>query len=229
MRTRNNAGFTRNELIAVVVVVTLLALVIYPAISAAIDQAASTAMKSKGRGIWTAVLSASEERRLAGEGPAWPRELGFDVSRTSTEYFRQLMSDYPTGMTNGLHGPMCEDLKPYALGGAGVPCADSVAVFTSKNNAWDVVCVGTQTSANEQNIGDVPFLITRNVTVGRHVNALSSLDFNKRSPLRIRRCVYLTYGGACIDRRKEYLNAPSGLSCVLEGLGTNATGDVMFP
>jgi len=168
VKTRNKAAFTRNELIAVVAVVALLALVLYPAVHASIEQAISTSMKSRGRGIWTSVLSANAERRLLGPGVSmdtsyadtndvWPRALGFDASKTSTEYFRMLMSTDSACMTNGLHGPICEDLKPSALGGAGVPCANSVSEFTSRNNAWNVVCEGMQGTNSIQS--EMPFLI----------------------------------------------------------------------
>ena len=135
----------------------------------------------------------------------------------------------PSGLTNDPQVPICEDLKPNCLGGAGVPCAESVDSFTSKNNAWNVVCVSTQTPAKDVNLSEVAFLITRNVTIDRHVNALSTLKLSKNTPVRINRCVYLTYGGACIDRREKWMNTPAGLSCVFEGMGTNTTFDVMFP
>ena len=223
MKKWNEAGFTRNELIAVVGVVAILALVLYPAVHSQIDQAACTSMKSRGRGIWCCVLEANAEREPLGLSAVWAKDLGFDASKTSTEYFRLLMSDSPTGKTNEPNRSMCEDLKLSALSGAGVPCADAPSVFSSKNNAWTVICVSTQTPS------EAAFLITRNVEIGRKVNALSPLKLSDESPLRIRRCVYLTCGGACIDRREGYLNTPSGLSAVLEGMGTNTTYDVMYP
>lgn len=232
MRTPEQSGFTRTELIVVVIVVVILALVLYPYIRNDIEQASSTSMKGRGRGIWCAVVTANAEREPLGLPSVWPKDLGFDASRTSTEYFRMLMSDDQAGTTNGPRGPICEDLKPGIFGGGGVPGADSVSSFNSANNAWNVICVSTQTPNNELNSPGVPFLITRNVTMGHRVNALSTLTFNKTSPFKkspLKRCVYVTVGGGCIDLRKEYLTLPSGRSAVLEGMGTNTLYDVMFP
>jgi Tfp pilus assembly protein PilE len=52
MKTPEQSGFTRTELIVVVVAVVLLALVLYPIIRSARDQAVLTTMKSRGRAIW---------------------------------------------------------------------------------------------------------------------------------------------------------------------------------
>ncbi|MFZ4395817.1 MAG: hypothetical protein ACOYOU_09355 [Kiritimatiellia bacterium] len=110
----------------------------------------------------------------------------------------------------------------------GVPHADSLAAFSSTNNAWYVVCVGTQVLA-EGLSSDVTFLVTRNVAIGRHVNALSPMKFDKRSPLRIKRCVYLTVGGACIDRKEQYMYTAEGVPVIFADMGTNTTYDVMYP
>ena len=227
MNIRDREGFTRRELIVVVVSLALVALVSYPGIHASVEQAVSTSMKSNGRSIWLGVVTANEERKPFGLPAVWPKDIGFDSSRSSTEYFRMLLSDYPTGMTNEPNGPIAEDLKPSRFGGAGVPHAETMSGFTSKNNAWYVICVSTQTEVLIG--GDVPFLITRNVEIGRHVNASSSVTFTKKSPLWIRRCVYLTCGGGCFDRRKKYLGAPGDPDYVLNGMGTNTSYDVMYP
>jgi len=229
MKTQNRVGFTRNELLVVVVVVVILALVLYPIIRTAREQAVSASMKSRTRGIWCAVISVNAERQPLGLPSVWPKDLGFDSSHTSTEYFRMLMSDDQTGTTNEPSGPICADLKPSIFGGGGVPVADSVSSFSSANNAWNVICVSTQTPNNELNGPGVPFLITRNVTMGHRVNGLSPLVLSEKSRLWIHRCVYLTVGGGCFDRRKEYLSLPSGRSAVLEDMGTNTVYDVMFP
>lgn len=97
--------------------------------------------------------------------------------------------------------------------------------FTSKNNAWQTICVSTQTPS------EVAFLVTRNVEMGRHVNELSSIKFNRHAlDQNLRwRCIYVTCGGACIDLREKYMNMPSGRSHILDGMGTNANYDVMYP
>lgn len=145
------------------------------------------------------------------------------------------MSDCPIGITDRPgetirpRGPICEDLNPSIIGGGGVPQAHSLSSFSSTNNAWIVICASTQTRNVEPNGWYVPFLITRNVTMGRQVNALSPVKFIKKSPLQTKRCVYVTVGGACFDWNEKYLSLPSSRSAVLEGMGTNTLYDVMFP
>lgn len=235
MRTPEQSGFTRTELIVVVVVLVILGLVLYPIVRSARNQAVSTTMKNRGRAIWVNVICGDSCREPMGLQSIWPKNQGFDASRTSTEYFRALMSDCPIGITDRPgetirpHGPICEDLNPSIIGGGGVPQAHSLSSFSSTNNAWIVICASTQTQNVERNGRYVPFLITRNVTMGRQVNALSSFTFNEKSPLRIQRCTYVTVGGACFDWNEKYLSLPSGRSVVLEGMGTNTVYDVMFP
>lgn len=180
-------------------------------------------MKSNGRGIWSSIITANAERGPFGLPSVWAKDLGFDASRTSTEYFRQLMSEDPLAKTNGGRRPICEDMRPRIFGGAGVPCADTLGAFTGKNNAWQALCVSTQTPPN------VAFLVTRNLEMGRQVNALSPLRFDKRAPLWIRRYVCLTCGGGCFDLRAKYLCTSSGVSYAFEDLGTNTAIDVMKP
>ena len=228
MRTNSEAGFTRTELIVVCVVVGIVVLVLHGMMwfTHAVSCATSTGMKNRGRSIWLDVVTASSEREPLGLSSVWPKDLGFDASRTSTEYFRLLMSGDAHTNSDGVLQPICEDLHAGHLGGEGVPCAESRETFTSTNNAWQVLCVSTQTPA------EVTFLVTRNVDVGRHVNALSSVKFNQDAPYRHdrdRRCVYVTCGGGCYDVRERYLHAPSGFSKLFGSMGTNSTYDVMRP
>jgi len=64
--------------------------------------------------------------------------------------------------------------------------------------------------------------------MGRHVNVHSPLKFNYEAPYlhkSTRRCIYVTLGGACLDRTEKRLT-DSGM---LEEMGTNTTYDVMQP
>ncbi|MEI6210470.1 MAG: hypothetical protein WCR06_02465 [bacterium] len=230
MQKHRKAGFTRTELIVVCVVVALLALALHGAMGfmQSISGAKGTAMKNRARGIWTSVISANAERDPLGLPAVWPKDLGFDACRTSTEYFSLLMRDDPSVLSNGVHSQICEDLRAPTLGGTGLPIAANRETFTSKNNAWQVICVSTQTPP------DVMFLLSRNVDVGKHVNARTPVRLNRKSPYKSDRCFYVTCGGACMDRREKYLNRiPPANSCetggILYDMGTNTTYDVMLP
>lgn len=228
MRKCDKAGFTSTELIVVFVVMWLLAVVLYGVIwfSDAVSGAKYTGIKNRARGILSEVLSANAEREPLGLSSVWPKDLGFDASRTSTDYFRQLMSDDPVTTSDGVRHPICEGLHAQLLGGDGIPCASTRETFTSANNAWKVLCVSAQTPP------EVTFLVRDNIDMGRHVNALSLLKINHNAPSmykRDRRCIYATCGGAIMDRREKFMYAQSGFSYVLESIGTNTTYDVMKP
>jgi prepilin-type N-terminal cleavage/methylation domain-containing protein len=232
MRTCSNAGFTLMELLVVLAAVLILAIVLFGLalnFTCDLSGASVTAMKNRGRGIWVEVINANTEREPLGLSAVWPKNLGFDASRTSTEYFRLLMSDDPVAMSKGVHRLICGDLKPLLLGGAGISYAVSFAAFTRKNNAWQVICVSTQTPP------EVPFLVSRNVEMGKQVTGVTTLKLNGKLPSINHRGFFVTCGGACIDRREEYLNRSSPASLYpidggpLEGMGTNMTYDVMQP
>ena len=216
MNARGRAGFTRNELTVVVGIATLLALVLFPAIRAGVESAVATSMKSRSRGIWITVVSANSERASAGLRPMWPKELGFDASRTSTEYFRALLSDSNGVLAAEAQYQICSDLEPDMLGGAGVPAAASAAAFTRANNAWNVLCVGDEAAST------APFLVTRNVDLGRSASSSSPVSLTGELPFRQRRLVWTTRGGGIFDATAVYL------AKFREELGTNAV-DVLKP
>jgi hypothetical protein len=216
MKMGDHAGFMRNELIVVITVVALAALAMYPVIRWNIETVVATSMKSRSRGIWVAIASANAERATVGLTPLWPRELGFDAARTSTDYFRQLMSDSNGVIAVDHQHQACADLSPSFFDGAGVACADSAASFSRVNNAWNVLCVGEETSS------EVPFCITRNVDWGRQASTSSLMSLNHELPFRQRRAVWMTRGGGCFDARVKYL---PGLR---DSIGTNVV-DVMRP
>ena len=236
MYSRGEKGFTRYELIAVGAVVTILVLALYPAIMRAAHVSGSVIARIKARQIWAQVIGANAEREPWGLPPVWPRDLGFDATRTSTEYFRLLMSDDPAAASNGVHRPICEGLQPMWFGcrNSGIPCADSIAHFTSANNAWQVICVGAETSTEK-----TAFLVTRNVDMGAHVNKRTTLKLNNKSSFstpayETPNGVFITCGGACFDLPEKYLNcglqgSPSYGTGLLNGLDTNITYDVMQP
>ena len=216
MNARNHAGFTRNELIAVLGVVVLVALVLFPWIRSQVESAVATHMKNESCGVWLAVISANSEREPAGLKSVWPKQLGFDASRTSTEYFRWLMSDSNGVIAADAQYQVCSDLKPEMLSGAGVPAADSAAAFSRANNAWSVLCVGEETAS------EVPFLVSRNVDLGRQTSTSSPVSLNGEMPFRHRRLVWTTRGGGIFDARAKYL------PMLREAMGTNVM-DVLRP
>ena len=110
------------------------------------------------------------------------------------------------------------DLQPEYIGGEGVPVADSVAAFTNENNAWIVVCVGSDTSS------DTPFLISRNVYLGNKASFTSAVSLVK-SPFTSlgNYVVWVTRGGQVFKARPKYATGAQLFP------NTNEIYDVMYP
>jgi len=209
-------GFTLIEMLVVIMIIAILAAALFPAIAAAIAQAKSTAVKNKGRGIWTSVLTANSEREPLGMMNVWPTRTG-----TSTTYFLGLISGA---------SPICEDLKAPVLAGPGMPTAADAASFTAANNAW---CTSVPFNAPSNNVSEDAFIFTRNIDFASSPSAtydptitpgyVSGVEVKNANPSKLNefatalggwnlnRGIYVTYGGACVDRRKAYIDRdPTG-------------------
>lgn len=173
---------------------------------------------SYGRGIWIAIISANSEREAKGVTTLWPKELGFSRSRSSTEYFRRLMSDETGRPTTNPADRIAGDLAPYMLGSHGVRQADSVADFRRENNAWIVICIGSNTPS------DTAFLVSRNVDLGKTAGSTSKLLLVK-SPITSprRHVVWITRGGGAFEASPESVTGAQLFP------STNETYDVMYP
>ena len=210
-------GLTLVEVLVIVVVVFIVIAAFFPVITSAMNAPFRTSMRNRGRGIWTAIVSANAEREALGMTSVWPRVQGFDRSKTSTEYFRFLMSDTKGCMTTDVNQRIAPDIRPGLLSGDGVPCALSTAQLTKTNNGWSVACVGDDTSPES------PFLITRNVGVGVRANHTTVPKLTNILPFKKERAIWVTCGGACLNARPIYLTAERLFP------GTNETFDVMYP
>ncbi len=111
--------------------------------------------------------------------------------------------------------PICEDLKFATLAGPGMPSAASLAGFGAANNAW---CIAAPTSSN--NVSEDAFIYTRNIVfAGVTYSAGVEVKCSDVSQLttaaadlgsyNLNRGIYVTYGGACIDRRDKYMGVDS--------------------
>jgi len=209
-------GFTLIEMLVVIMIIAILAAALFPAISAAIAQAKSTAMKNKGRGIWTSVISANAEREPLAMAAVWPG-ASF-VPASSTAYFQFLLGGKLSGstVTAPVAGdtPICEDLKVTTLAGAGINPSVDPASFdpNGANNAW---CCSVDNGATNPAAEDA-FIFTRNIDFSPSTKAnkdqVLNSDYSKLTSdgtlsggFSLNRGIYVTYGGACIDRRDKYM------------------------
>lgn len=215
-------GFTLVEMLVVIMIIAILAAALFPAISAAIAQAKATAMKNKGRGVWTAVLSANAEREPLGMQQVWPAFITF---KTSTDYFKCLLGWTPASPPtwSGTGTPICEDLKPTVLSGSGMVTATDPGSFSDANNAW---CILALTNAPAEDA----FIFSRNIDFdsgiasgspvkNSNISVLLPTSDSKAGSFSLNRGIYVTYGGACIDRREKYMP--------LDAQGVNQTNNLV--
>jgi len=232
--TLRKKAFTLIEMLVVIMIIAILAAALFPAISAAIAQAKSTAMKNRGRGIWTAVLSANAEREPLGMPNIWPSS-SYD---SSTSYFKYLM-----GCTLGAGGaagttagnPICEDMKPGTLVGPGMGASVEAGSFSPGNNAW---CIASEVSSNT--ISEDAFIFTRNIDFGTSTKDNKAIVANSdQSKLttdptllggfNLNRGIYVTYGGACIDRRDKYMGYDANNSLTNNLVSSTNTVQIFRP
>ena len=156
-RRRATAGLTLVELLVVTVVVCLFALILVPAVANAFSGANMTALGTRGKDIYVAVIGATAEREPLGLPTAWPSDApGSDTSfDNSTDYFRYLLDEERLGTP--AWEPVVAGLDYSRLAGAGVPMCSNNRL-TAACNAWTVA----------KNVGpdmdeSMPVIITRNV------------------------------------------------------------------
>jgi len=175
-------------------------------------------LKSTGRGIWCAIITANAEREPKALKPLWPKDQGFNNTRSSTEYFRMLMSTETGRIATDRTDQLVSDLTPTMLGGHGVPPAETAAGFSSNNNAWIVICVDSNSPA------DTAFLISRNVDLGKQASSTSIVTFVQSPIKRPRNLItVITVGGGGFSFHPEHLTVARLFP------DTNATYDVMYP
>ena len=220
MRIYRKEGFTLVELLVVIAIIGILASLMFPAISGAIESANSTKVANQGKNIATGIMSENMQREAQNDGTIWPGETftiydkeGKDLGESkdygnSSDYFDVLIDN-----------SMVETLTSYGpFSGAGVrqPAGSDKLASKPDYNIWGCVAVkGGSVS------GDAPFIYTRNLipsTSGLNDNEV--LDNQDRwpgtntqiwdaslKPFATSRCVFVTRGGAVSQTRSRDMTA----------------------
>ena len=148
VKKTKDSGFTLIEMLVVIAIIALLAAILVPTVTNALENANRTRALSNGRGIYQAIFAAHLETiNFPLDPPVWPSQASAGDTN-STVYFTRLMD------------PDEEVLSPdFGLFAAsGVPAARELTSFAAANNTWIVVDEAKNSSPSQ-----LPFLITRNL------------------------------------------------------------------
>jgi prepilin-type N-terminal cleavage/methylation domain-containing protein len=141
-----NKGFTLIELLVVIAIIAILASILIPVVTSALDDAKIANMRDTGVGIYKSIFAAdADDPVFGGNTVVWPgKSDGFE---SSTDYFVHLVTnDFIESDYSIFSGPGMLKLR-----------TTNVTEFGADANAWGVTMNVNNKSAS------IPFLFSRNV------------------------------------------------------------------
>jgi len=157
-----DSGFTLIEMLVVIAIIALLAAILVPTVTNALENANRTKVLSNGRGIYQAIFAAHLETINFPPNPSvWPRDRATELN--STSYFTRLLENRDSD-GNAIEPILTPDFALFAANG--FPAVRELGDFTEENNTWLVTAQATNSSSSQ-----LPFLITRNLNATALVDA----------------------------------------------------------
>ena len=166
---KNKKGFTLVELLVVIGILGILMGALFPAISAAMLAANTSACSMRCRNLFVGISQANTEREAAGLTSVWPKDnsqksddtddIAGVVPNTAEEYFEELFDIENYGKEEW--SPYVSGVDISVLSGSGVPAfTGGSSTLKGDNVAW---CVAKGLTDEMEDI--VPALVTRNAAV----------------------------------------------------------------
>ncbi len=164
VKKTKDSGFTLIEMLVVIAIIALLAAILVPTVTNALENANRTRTLSNGRGIYQAIFAAHLETINFPLDPGvWP---GQGDETTSTAYFARLIRE----------DVLTEDFGLYSA--AGFAAARTIDQFeVGRHNTWKVTDGASNSSTSQ-----LPFLITTNLTETRLEAPNATLEADRIVP-----------------------------------------------